>query len=228
MSVVMHSTKEELHAAGATEPSFHPVIRFAAKVISFVFHPLFIPVYISWFLLDIIPIFKAFTPRDRALLLIRFGVMYTLFPLVTILLAKGLGFIQSIYLRTQRDRIIPYVACGLYYFWMWYTLHNQPEFPRELVLLALAIFIASSAGLIFNAYIKISMHTIAVGVMVSFVMLLALVSGANFGVYLSVAFLISGLVGSARLVNSDHHPIEVYAGFIAGIASLLLAYYIMY
>src|SRR5438270_9747999 len=96
--------------------SFHPVLRVTAKVISIIFHPLFIPVYISWFLIYNNPLFSAFNDRDKVLLLVRFGVMYAFFPLVTVLLAKGLGFIQSIQLRSQRDRIIPYVACGIYYF----------------------------------------------------------------------------------------------------------------
>jgi hypothetical protein len=96
--------------------SFHPVLQIAAKVISVIFHPLFIPVYISCFLLYYTPLFPQFTDDNKLLLLLRFLIMYTVFPLVTILLAKGLGFVQSIYLRTQKDRIIPYVACGMYYF----------------------------------------------------------------------------------------------------------------
>ena len=153
-------------------------------------------------------------------------VMYALFPFVTILLAKGLGFVQSIYLKTQKDRIIPYVACGLYYFWMWYVLRNQTETPKPLVQLSLAIFLASSLGLMANSYLKVSMHAIAVGVMVSFMLLLGFSSDANMGFYISVALLITGMVCTARLINADHWPIEVYLGLLLGIAGQLAAYYI--
>jgi hypothetical protein len=224
----MHSTIKQLHTASAGEKPFHPAIRIAARVISVIFHPLFIPVYISWFLLFINPIFPAFDTKAKAMLLIRFLVMYTVFPLATILLAKGLGFIQTIYLKTQKDRIIPYVACGLYYFWMWYVLRNQPEFPRELVLLALAIFLASSLGLILNSYLKVSMHALSVGVMMAFLMIMAFMSAASFGVFLSVAFLITGLVCTARLINNDHSTAEVYIGLFGGIISQLVAYWFMY
>ena len=78
--------------------------------------------------------------------------MYSFFPLVTVLLAKGLGFLDSIYLKTQKERIIPYIACGVYYFWMAYVLRNQPEFSKEVVQLSMAIFIASSLGLLVNIY----------------------------------------------------------------------------
>ncbi|HVG40076.1 MAG TPA: hypothetical protein VM888_00595 [Chitinophagaceae bacterium] len=220
----MQPTHQQLHLKEKNAVNtFHPVIRFVAKGIAIIFHPLFIPVYLSWFLIYIHPVLPAFTSDDKINLLVRFFVMYTMFPLVTILLAKGLGFIHSIYLKTQKDRIIPYVACGVYYFWMWYVLHNQPEFPKVLVLLSLAIFLASSAGLLINSFIKVSMHAISVGVMITYLILIAFTDDASFGVYLSVGLLIAGLVCTARLVTSDHSPAEVYAGLLIGIVAQLVA-----
>ena len=46
----------------------------------------------------------------------------------------------------------------------------------------------------------------------------------NFGFYISIAFLLAGLVCSARLVNNDHYPIEVYLGLFLGIIAQLIAY----
>lgn len=161
------------------------------------------------------------------MLLIRFAVLYTVFPLVTVLLSKALGFVESIYLRTQKDRIIPYVACGVYYFWMWYVLRNQQQVPRLLVMLALAVFLASSLGLILNSFIKISMHAMALGVMVAFLLVLAFRTDINFGFYIALALLITGLVSTARLINSDHHPVEVYLGLFVGVlAELIAAYFV--
>lgn len=211
-----------------TDTSHHPAVKLVARIISVIFHPLFIPVYISWFLMYQTTAFPAFDAGDKAMLLIRFFVMYTVFPLVTILLAKGVGFIKSIYLPTQKDRIIPYVACGLYYFWMWYVLRNQPEFPKELVMLSLAIFIASSAGLLANSYLKVSMHGLSVGVGVTFIYLMGILSESNFGVYISIALLIGGIVSTARLINSDHDPLEVYVGLILGILSQVVCYWIVF
>ena len=221
------SVDANIPPAATGDAPFHAVLRVAARVLSFIFHPLFIPVYVSWFLIYVHPIFPAFTARDKGVLLVRFLVMYSVFPLATVLLTKGLGFIESIYLRTQKDRIIPYVACGLYYFWMWYVLRNQ-MFPKELEMFTLAVFLASSGGLLVNSYIKVSMHTISLGVMVTFMLLLAFLSVASFGFYLAVAFLIAGLVGTARLINGDHHPIEIYAGFFVGGLAQLIAYWVVF
>ena len=206
----------------SSEEPFHPVVRVIARIISYIFHPLFIPVYISWFLIFINPLFPA---SGKWTLLLRFVVMYTVFPLITVLLAKALGFIQSVYLKTQKDRIIPYIVCGIYYFWMWYVLKNQPEFPRYFVMLSLAIFIASFMGLILNSFIKVSMHTISVGVLITFILLLAFLTDVNYGFYIAIAFLLAGAVSSSRLVNADHYPVEVDAGLIIGILAQLAAYY---
>src|SRR5438270_8286890 len=131
----MELTTEPASVTIVEKPTFVFGVRLFARFISVVFHPLFIPVYLSIFLIYVNPVFPVLGAAEKAILLIRFIVMYTVFPLATILLAKALGFVQTIFLKTQKDRIIPYVACGLYYFWMWYVLHNQPEFGKEVVLL---------------------------------------------------------------------------------------------
>jgi hypothetical protein len=212
----------------ASKTTFPLFVRMAAQLVSVVFHPLFIPVYLSFFLIYINRIFPAFSAADKLLLLIRFVVMYTVFPLATVLLAKALGFVQSIYLKTQRDRIIPYVACGLYYFWMWYVLRNQPQFPKEVVVLTLAIFLASSGGLLANSYLKVSMHAISVGVMLAYMLLLGFLLAVPLGFFIACALLITGAVCTARLVHSDHHPAEVYIGLAIGIVAQLLAYVFVY
>lgn len=212
----------------APEIHFHPAIKFGARLVSVVFHPLFIPVYIAWFLIFVHHLFPAARPFDRTLLLLRFVVMYSVFPLVTVLLLRGLGFAQSLFLRTQKERIIPYVACGLYYFWMWYVLRHQTQLPRQLELFALAIFLASSLGLMANSYFKISMHALSAGVALAFMVIMGFLSFTSFGFYISVTLLASGLVCTARLINNDHQPYDVYAGLFAGILSQVVAYWVVY
>lgn len=213
-----------LATAPAAAPSdFHPVLRITARVLSVLFHPIFIPVYLLWFTLYESPVAPAMAPDQKSRLAISFSMMYILFPLVTVLLAKGLGFLDSIMLRTQKDRIIPYVASGVYYFWMWYVMHNQQGYPEPLEVLSLGIFLASSGGLLCNSYFKISMHGIALGTGVAYLFYVAYSTNANFGVYLSIAVGIAGLVSTSRLINNDHRPFDLYAGIILGALALCIA-----
>lgn len=210
------------------KPGYHPALQIAARIISFIFHPLFIPVYIIFFYLHFNPAAPFFDPWDKTLIMIRAGVMYVMFPLVTVLLLKAVGFIQSIYLRTQKDRIVPYIACGLFYFWMWYVLRNQSMFTDELVLLSLAIFLASSGGLLANTYLKVSMHAISMGILITYIYQLAMRTDAHFGFWISVAFLIAGLVCTARMITSDHDAKEIYWGLAIGIMGQVLAYWVVF
>jgi hypothetical protein len=201
------------------------VVRILAKIISYIFHPLFVPVYVAAFLLVVAEpyFFTSSSPARKILEIIRFFILYSFFPLVTVLLCKALGFLQSIYLKTQKERIIPYIACNVYYFFMAYVLRHQSEYAPEVVQFAMAIFIASSAGLIANIYMKVSMHAISMGILLMFMGILAPLQPVNYTLYVSIAVLIAGLVCTARLIVSDHTPKEIYVGLIIGIASQLLA-----
>jgi hypothetical protein len=199
-------------------------LRTAAKIISYIFHPLFIPVYLSWLAVETQSyLFGVFSEWEKTIFIARFAVMYIMFPLVSVLLMKALGFVSSIHLTTQKDRIIPYVVSMIYYWWMWYLLHNQPEYPKQFVVLSLSIFLASVGGLMANINMKISMHAIAAGVMSAFVMLLGLSQDIDFGAYISISVLLAGIICTARFIDSDHTAKEIYSGLLVGILSLLLA-----
>lgn len=212
-----------MNNAQAAEPlSFHPVLRTAAKVISYLFHPLFVPVYVAWFFVYVLRLFSSLDPFRQTLILIQFFVSYTLLPLATVLLAKALGFVKTVYLKTQKDRIIPYMASMIFYFWMWYVSKNL-EFPKESVMFSLAVFLATCFGVFFNTYFKVSMHALSMGVVVTLFCVLSLRSSNNLGPWLSISLLIAGLVCTARLLNADHRPFDVYAGLLLGTVAQLIA-----
>lgn len=205
------------------ELSFHPAIRTAAKILSYIFHPLFIPVYVGWFLIRELRLFPGLDEWRQTLLLIQFFVNYTLLPLVTVLIAKGVGFIDSIFLKTQRDRIIPYIAVMIFYFWVWYVFRNQ-GFPKEAVLFSLAAFLSVCFGVFVNSFFKVSMHALSLGVVLALLLILSLSRSANMGPYVSIGFLIAGLVCTARLVLNDHKPFDVYAGLLLGALAQVIAW----
>jgi hypothetical protein len=157
------------------------------------------------------------------------GMMYALFPIVTVLLLKALAFISSIQLVTQKDRVIPLIACGIWYGWICYIWWNNHKLsdgvsvPGEAVKFTLAVFLASWFALMANIKMKISLHAIAVGVMLAFIVLLAISQPLHFGFYISMALLIAGLVCTSRFIVSDHSPAEVYGGLFVGIFSIVVA-----
>ena len=201
---------------------FPAALKYAAAFISYFFHPLFIPVYVGWFWIYVANFFPERSDSDNVKLMISLAVNYAVLPLVTLLLAKALGFVQSIYLKNSKDRIIPYVASGVFYFWIWYVFHNQ-NFPPEVEMFTLAVFLASSIGLIANAFLMVSMHGISVGVLATYMLMLGFSTYKSFGLYISIAVFIAGLVCTARLIHSNHTTKEIYTGLAIGAVAQLIA-----
>lgn len=200
-------------------------VRAAARFFSYLFHPVFIPVLVISFMLYQHPyLFAGFSRFDKIRVLMQAFVNYSFFPVVTVLLLKALNFISSFQLDKQKDRIIPLIACGIWYFWIWYVWRNLPDYPKASVQLTLAVWISASLALLANIIMKISLHAIAVGVMFCCMILLALNGDANMGLQLSLAFLITGITCTSRFIISDHSAAEVYGGLALGGLSMLLAW----
>jgi hypothetical protein len=204
----------------------HPSwIRASAKIISFIFHPLFIPVYLTYFIIEIRSYqFAGLDDWSRLTRVLQVFVNCTFLPLMSVLLLRALKFIDSVYLKTQKERIAPYIICMIFYFWNWYAFKNNRE-VNDLVSMSMAVFNASIFGFLANISFKISMHAIAVGVMSTFITLLAFSDASNFSLFLCAAIFITGLVCTSRLIVSDHSAKEIYWGLIVGILSQLAAHY---
>ena len=201
------------------------LIKLLAKFISYVFHPLFIPLYITYFIIEIRSYqFAGISKLGDLWILLQVFVNCTFLPLASILLLRALKFIDSVFLKTQKDRIIPYIICMIFYFWNWYVFKNNHE-VKDLVSMSMAIFNACVFGFLVNISMKVSMHAISAGVMTTFIALLAFTDSSSFSLYLAIAVLISGIVCTSRLMVSDHTPKEIYYGFMIGVFSQLAAHY---
>lgn len=208
------------------QSQFGFALRVPAQLFSYIFHPLFIPVIAAWYLAFFQPgYFTGIPDRNKIYILIRVAYNTIFFPALTVLLLKALGFIQSIFLKTQKERIIPYVAANIFYFWMYLVFKNQPEVPLILTMFIFGIFLSSCFGLFVNNYFKISMHALGMGALTG-LMLIIIFNGVAYSVFLPamIIFLLTGVVCTSRLIVSDHLPFQIYSGLLFGIISQLLAY----
>lgn len=201
-------------------------IAIPAQFFSYIFHPLFIPVIATWYLAFIHQrYFTGIPPQEKLFILIRVAFNTIFFPAITILLLKAVGFINSILLKTQRERIIPYIAANIFYFWMYLVFRSQSGVPLILTGFIFGIFLSSSVALIANIYYKISMHALGVGAL-SGLILLIIFSGISYNVFMAamLVFLITGLVCTSRLIVSDHSLFDIYSGIFIGIICQCIGY----
>lgn len=201
-------------------------LKLPARFFSYLFHPLFIPVYVAAYLIFIYPYaFSVFDHKQKLIRLLSVFMITAFFPAITVFLLWRLQFAQSIFIRTQKERIIPYVASIIYFFWAFYVARNQQGTPPMMASFFLGTFLCVSAALMANNYFKISMHALAVGGAATFMILLAMISGEAMGLPVSVAVLTAGIVCTSRLIVSDHRPYEIYWGLSLGAASQIVACY---
>jgi nitrate reductase NapE component len=199
-------------------PSQPKALKFAAQFISYIFHPIFIPLYVIGFLVFVHPdYFVGISERGKWQTMVISTINLTIFPLIAVGLLKALGFIDSIFLHTQKDRIIPYMACGIFFFWAYTIFKKQPIYHPIMPSFVFGVFLASSAGLMANIYFKISMHALGVGGMLGIMGLMLFKHTTLLTWPVAAATLIAGLVCTARFIVSNHSQKDIYLGVLFGI-----------
>lgn len=203
-------------------------IRLKAKAISYIFHPLFMPTYFLLILWYYFPYeFSGINSWQMNLKIFGMFWMTAFFPAFAVFLLWRLKMIDSIFLRTQKERIIPYFVTMFFYWWMYYLSRNFTDQPLVLKFFFFGIFICVSIAVILNNYFKISMHAMGVGGLATALILTAFYYQINLGLPIALLVLLAGAVVTARLVLGEHQEREVYAGLLLGIFCQLISYYII-
>jgi hypothetical protein len=195
------------------------VVSILAHIFSVVFHPLFIPFYVVAFLIKFHPsYFSGFSFYSKFEILRSVFVNTILFPAFALLVMKGLGFVKSVFLHTQQDRIGPYLANMIFYFWMARVFFNYtPELTPVMASFMTGVFLTTAIALIANIFYKISMHAIGCGGMLGIFIIIMFSNSMLMTWPLSIALLISGLACTSRLIVNNHTPKEIYLGLAVGL-----------
>ncbi len=205
------------------------VLKFFANLVSIVCHPVFMPVAISFFLYKInTSSFSNISDQKMYEWLGILALNTIFFPLVTVFLLKRLNFIESIKLKTSKDRIIPLIATMIFYFWAYMVFKNfKPPTvtPQILKIFLLGNFWGIICVFMVNIFKKVSMHTAAAGSMIGILMVVMIMSRVNIFMALMIAIVVAGIIGTSRLVLRAHTQGEIGLGYVLGIVAQLAAYY---
>ena len=202
-----------------------PYFRIPAKIISVLLHPLFIPTYVFFWLTLRFPMqFEGITPFLMLMRKINVFWMTAFFPAFAVFLLWRLKFLKNVMLRTQRERIIPYIITMIFYWWMWYLSRNFTDQPAVLEFFYFGIFLTTIFGLTLNNFTKISMHAMAIAGAFMFVVLTCLYYQQFLGADITTITLLAGIVCTARLLLNEHEGSEIMLGFIIGSFCQLISY----
>ncbi len=211
-----------------------------ARILSYLGHPLLVLTYILLLLLAVNPFaFSARSITDHRAMLLLISVFTTTFllPGFGVAMMKPLGFIQSLEMESKQERIGPYIITGIFYLWLFKNLFSGAQVPSLFAVCVLGATVGLFFAFFINIFTKISAHATGMGGLVAMV-LLATVEWSGSGmmipmfdgslqisltILLAFTILFAGLVGSARLALKAHVPEDLYRGYAAGFAAVMLA-----
>ncbi len=199
-------------------------LRAIATMASYLLHPVFLPIIMTWVIYMITPMSFVQYEGKLSLVFIQIGVATIFFPLLVVALLKGLGFINSIFMRTQKERIIPLLATMMCYWWISHVFKNL-DAPLVLQVLLRGAYWSIIVLFLCSIFFKISMHTMAAGGMLGMLIVLMILSPVSMTVPLIAGILIAGASGTARMLLGAHTQFEIWTGYILGILVMLAAYW---
>lgn len=208
--------------------SFSPALTAAAHFFTYILHPLFIPLYGTLLVVYAYPYhFADFNGMLRFRILGAVILNTIIFPAVTVFLLKKLDFIGSVHMRTRRDRIIPYAASMIFYFWVFYVFRHQEDIPVMLTAFLLGNFITIIGAFLLNIFMKVSMHMMGMGGLLGVALTMGGNRFFNASLPLMLIILLTGAVATSRLILHAHRERELYWGLMLGVVAQLLAVWIV-
>lgn len=199
-----------------------------ALVVSGLFHPLLVPTYIYVFLASVNPFLfganELSEPRALQTLLMIF--LYTfVIPLISILLMRALEMVGSVMMEDRMERIGPLLLVMVVYFWVYYNFSSNGMPPVFLAFL-FGTVLALAVAFVINVMDKISLHAVGMGGLATMLVVSAIYFGdegitlgsvtVHLGLVAVLGLVLTGVVGTARLVLGAHVPSQVYAGYLVG------------
>ena len=190
------------------------------QVISYIFHPLFIPVAgtIGYFVIT--PKYSPIEEQSGNILPI--FILTVIIPIIAYLILKNIGLIKSALMPTLKERRYPlYINILLLLMVVYKVIPNNYTPELHFYFLGLIAASMSSLVLLFINF-KSSMHLMGMGSIFMYLVSLSVHFEINITLALSVLILLTGLVATSRLYLKAHSKAELVIGFFIGLVSQLL------
>ena len=188
----------------------------AAKIISSVFHPLFMPVY-GLAVIFSAPTVFGYLPFDvKKLLFLIIFINNILLPFSLLPFFKYRNVINSWSMEERSERTLFLILTTLLYGATTYIVFSF-RVPMFLKSFLMAVFFISLAVTIINIWWKISIHAVAMGAITALAIILSVKMFSPLMWYFITIIIVSGLVLYARLKLNFHNPLQVWTGYFAGI-----------
>ena len=192
----------------------------AARLISMVFKPFYLPT-VGLICLFMFSYLSQMPWSYKFQLLTMVYLLTVVIPTVLIHFYRRHHGWSLIDLGQKERRAVPYVISILCYFLCIYLMEflHIPHFMMSIV--TAALFIQITCAMI-NVWWKISTHTAAIGGVAGGLFVFAEFFGFNPVWWLSLTFIVAGILGTSRMILRQHSLAQVITGFFVGIVCAII------
>ena len=190
---------------------------FLSKLISLLFHPVFMPILGLWLVLETEGFYQIlFSASQKKVLYLLFLVLTVVMPLVSMMVLVRNRFVSGFHMPQREERFIPYIQSTIYFGMLYYFVRSNGLIGPFAAGILGTIVVLVLLTLI-NIRTKLSAHMAGVagvtGIMAGMIR-----NGMIPDAILTVCALLilCGLVGTARLSLKAHRPAEIYLGGALG------------
>lgn len=212
------------------------IMKAFAKFLSILFHPVFWAtlglayiLFVSENAVFVIPDGKeiqwlGMSVQMQWLLIAAYTTLFM--PLLVIFLLWRLKFIQSVQMKTAKERYVPLIACMSFYFWVFWVFHQNLEAPAWIQMFLLSCFLTMVFSFLLTIFSKISLHLAGTGGVLGYALLLNVSTDFQDALFLMAAMLIFILLWFSRKILGAHNTPQLVVGSVLGLLSSLIAYLI--
>jgi membrane-associated phospholipid phosphatase len=194
-----------------------------AKIVSALFHPVLLPTlgFLLMFSSGFYDSMLTIEAKQFIVLVIFFSTA-TLPMLAIAILALNSKF--DFLMPDSRDRIIPLLFASVFYY-IGFILLSRIHFIPMFKLFMIASVLLIVALLLISFKWNISIHSAATGAVTATLLALSFRTGMNPVIAIIIVVIVSGLVGTARLLLNKNNLLQVAAGYLLG---LIILYPVIY
>lgn len=203
-------------------------MQLAARLLSYLFHPLLFASYLVILLSTLLPHFLLIPPNAVWKFAGFVAVITFVFPAANLAMLKAFGTIRTLEMEVRKDRLLPFfmivvfygVVCAMFF----YKVSQNITFNKIMLLTT----VLAAVAFVVTIFFKISVHSMAFGCLLGILVPLNKAASGELLYPLAGIFVLAGLVMSARLYLQAHTVREVgygaAAGFLVGFFGMILLF----
>lgn len=192
-----------------------------ARLLSVIFHPLFIPTYLFSFLAWALPTsLEPIGAERQGQFLVFIFIVTCLLPMLNVGIFRAFGSIKSLAMPDRKERLMPFVFISVIYvavtylFYFYGRMNLNDNFLKFMVIVDMLVIVATIATFFF----KVSVHSVCIWGLIGILVPLNKITEVNTIFYPTVGVIaLAGFVMAARLDAGSHTSREVMWGAVMGL-----------